>query len=175
MRCDRVLVLLGLLLAFISTYSGSPALAATPDFTITATNATMSSSSSSGFGSSSFTLTSVNGYTGKVAITCVPPSPPTGGKVPVCGGSTTMPAYTLTANQVVTGSIPLYNMPVPIPVSLPRRGSHGPAPGLALAGALLLGFGIRRGAGRFLTLTLLALEPISPTHLESHLLLFEGS
>jgi hypothetical protein len=72
-----------------------------------------------------------------------------------------MPAYTLTANQVVTGSIPLYNIPVPIPVSLPRRGGHGLAPSLALAGALLLGFGIRRGAARFLTLTLLALGTLA--------------
>jgi hypothetical protein len=108
-------------------------------------------------GSTSFTLTSVNGYTGSVAVTCVSPSIPTGARVPVCGGSVLTPAYTLTANQVVTKTISLYNFPVPTPASLRRRRGHGLATGLALVGALLFGFGIRGRGQRWFTLTLFAL------------------
>lgn len=71
---------------------------------------------------------------------------------------------TLTANEVVTGAVNFY-WPVgctnPCPVSLPRRGGHRLAPGLALAGALLFGFGIRRRAARWLTLTLLAMGALA--------------
>jgi hypothetical protein len=147
--------------------TGFPALAATPSFTITATNATMSSSSSSGLGSSSFTLTSVNGYTGKVFVGCQPPTLSAEVKIPYCGpgsaGNAAIPAQppiTLTANAVVTGTIPFFNFPVPscssgpCPASLPHRGVRRLAQGLALAGALLFGFGFRRRAARWLTLTL---------------------
>jgi hypothetical protein len=163
MRCNRVLVLLGLLLTASFVFAGFPALAATPSFTITATNATLSSNTSSGAGISTFTLTSVNGYAGSVIVGCQPPTPPAGVKVPLCGGGYASPSaipaqppITLAANQVVTGTVPFYNIPVPVPVSLPRRGGHELAPGLALASALLLGFGFRRMASRWLMLTLLA-------------------
>ena len=63
---------------------------------------------------------------------------------------------TLAANQVVTGTVPFYNAACPLRqpcrASLVRPRSHGIAPGLALAGALLLGFGFRRMASRWLTL-----------------------
>jgi len=156
MRKSCLLVLFGSLLVFSSGSSGSRALAATPDFTITSSDVTMSSSSSSGMGSTSFTLTSVNGYTGAVAVTCAPPSVPTGVRVPVCGGSVLTPAYTLAANQVVTKTISIYNVPVPTPASLQDRRGHGLATGLALAGALLFGFGTRGPRRRWFTLTLLA-------------------
>ena len=156
MQAHRTFLLVASLLAFLVVFSGTNALAATPDFTIAATNVTMSSSGSSGIGFTSFTLASVNGYAGTVAIGCLSPSPPAGVKVPYCGGSVALPAYTLTANQVVTENISLFNEPVPMPVSLPRRGGHGLAPGLALASALLLGFGFRRRAARWLMLMLLA-------------------
>jgi len=165
MQRYRLLTVLGFLFAFNLTYFDSPALAATPDFTITATNVTMSSSSSSGQGSSSFTLTSVNGYSGTVGINCTAQTPPTGVKVPFCGGVVAFQPYTLTANQVVTGSVGFFNAPQPCsnpcPVSLPRRGGHGMAPGLALAGVLLLGLGFRRRAARRLTLTFLALGALA--------------
>jgi hypothetical protein len=163
MRRDCALVLIGRLLTASLVLAGFPALAASPAFTIDATNVTMSSSTSSGVGSSSFTLTSVNGYVGSVGINCSAPTPPMGVIVPICdfGG----PAYpvieTLTANQAATGTIAFRNsMPYcnPCPVSLPhRRKDHGLAPDLALAGALLFGFSFRRRAARWLTLTLLAL------------------
>jgi hypothetical protein len=162
MRTDRPPVLLGLLLAVSLALTGLPALAATPAFTIAATNVTMSSNTSSGQGSSPFTLTSVDGYTGTVGVNCSNLNPPAGVRTPLCdfGG----PAYplveTLSANQVVTGNISFLNsLPPcnPCPVSLPRRVDHGLAPDLALAGALLLGFSFRRRAARWRTLAFLAL------------------
>ena len=115
---------------------------------------------------------SVNGYAGTIYVLCAPPTPPAGVKVPYCengvAGSGAIPAQppvTLTANEVVTGTIHFYNAPVPCsnpcPVSLPRRGGHGPATGLALAGALLLGLGFRRRAARWLTLTLFAVGALA--------------
>jgi hypothetical protein len=91
MRRCRAHVLIGRLLAEGLVLAGFPALAATPAFTIAATNVTMSSSTSSGQGSSSFTLTSINGYVGLVGINCSAPTPPMGVLVPICdfGG----PAY----------------------------------------------------------------------------------
>lgn len=46
-------------------------------------------------------------------------------------------------------------------MSLPRRRGHGLAQGLALAGALLFGFGFRRRAARWLTLTLFAVGTLT--------------
>jgi hypothetical protein len=162
-RC-RLLVVLGALVTFSVAFFGSPALAVTPSFTITATSATLSSSTSSGVGSSSFTLTSVNGYTGSVRVGCDPPNPPAGAKVPYCtdgyptaGAIPAQPPIPLTANEVVNGTVSFYNLAVPVPVSLPRRGSHGLAQGLALAGALLFGFGFMRRSPRWLMLALFAL------------------
>jgi hypothetical protein len=165
MQRYRLPVALGFLLTFSFVVPGAQALPVTPDFTIAATNVTMSSSTSSGVGSSSYTLTSVNGYTGSVRIGCNPPTPPAGVNEPGCTGVPVLPPITLTANQQVTGSIPFFapycTNGDPCPVSLPRRGGHGLAPGLALAGALLLGFGIRRRAARWLTLTLLAVGALA--------------
>jgi hypothetical protein len=147
MQRYRLQVVLGFLIASSNVVFGSSASAPTPAFTITANNVTMSSSGSSGSGSSSFTLTSVNGYAGTVEVGCVPPTPPAGVNVSICNfGGPVRPPYTLTANQVVTGTIGFLN-------SNPCNGCL--APGLALAGVLLLGFGIRRRVARWLTLTLL--------------------
>jgi hypothetical protein len=119
---------------------GARAPAATPSFTITATNVTMTSSGSKGTGSSTFTLTSVNGYTGTVGVTCYPTTEPAGAKLPYCGGSLEI-AHRLTANAVVTGALPFFNVAVPEPVTMPVHRSHTGSAGLALAGALLLGLG----------------------------------
>jgi hypothetical protein len=62
----------------------------------------------------------------------------------------------LSANQVVTGKISLYNFPGPKSVSLPSRKGQRLSSGLALAGLFLFGFGIRRRPARWLTMTLLA-------------------
>ncbi|MGP8251603.1 MAG: hypothetical protein ACLQHF_06175 [Terracidiphilus sp.] len=134
---------------------GAQARAVTPSFTVSATNVTMSSSGSNGTGLSIFTLTSVNGYTGTVGVTCYPANEPAGAKLPYCGGSLPPVGYTLNANAVVTGSLPFFNVPVPEPVSMPVRRSQAVTAGLALAGALLVGIGFRRKVSRCLFLVLL--------------------
>lgn len=168
MQRVRLLAVLGILAVVTVALSGAPlwAAAPSPSFTITATNVTMSSATSSGIGSSTFTLTSVNGYTGTVVVGCIAPTPPSGANVPVCNWSAgpARGAYTLTANQVVTGSMAFINSISPCnpcPVSLPRRSGHGLPQGLALAGALLFGFAFRRKAARWLTLTLFAVGALA--------------
>jgi hypothetical protein len=160
MQHRRTFLVAAGLLALPGVFSVTNALAATPSFTFAATNVTMPNNTSSGVGSSSFTLTSVNGFAGTVGINCSAPTPPAGVTVPVCDlGALAYQPYTLAANQVVTGSVTFYNSRPPCnpcPVSLPRREGHWPASGLALAGALLMGFGFRRRTARWLTLTLLA-------------------
>jgi len=162
MQKPRVSILLGLLLVLNALVSGSTALAATPDFTITATNVTMSSAASSGQGSSSFTLTSVNGYTGSVRVACSYPDLPAGVQGPYCGGGPAAPTLALNANQVVKGTIGFFFCSgMNCPVSLPRRRGGGLAQGLALAGGLLLGLGFCRKAARRLVLSLLAVGALA--------------
>jgi hypothetical protein len=84
MRIYRLAAFLGLLLTVGFVFAGSPAPAATPSFTVTATNVTMSSSDSTGIGSSSFTLTSIGGYTGTLQMGCNIPTPKIGVSVPSC-------------------------------------------------------------------------------------------
>jgi len=142
-------------------------LAAKPSFTFAATDVTLSSASSSGSGSSSFTLTSVNGYKGTVGIACHPAAPPAGVNLPVCEfGAIAYEAFeALTPNQAATGTLAFLNTAPPCtnpcPVNLPRHRDNGLKPGLALAGALLLGFGIRRRPARWLTLILLGVGTLT--------------
>jgi hypothetical protein len=171
MRSYRLAAFLGMIFAGGVTFTGFPALAATPSFTITATNVTMSSSDSTGIGSSSFTLTSIDGYTGTLQIGCNIPTPKIGVAVPSCGygaaGAAAIsiepPRIALAADQVVTGTVPFSN-PVPCSghcVTSARREGHGLEQSLALAGVFLLGVGSWRRPGRFLTLTLLALGTLA--------------
>jgi len=175
MRVYRLAVFLGIFFAGSLSLNGSPALAATPSFTITATTATLSSSSSSGEGSSTITLTSINGYAGSIAVNCIPPTPPAGVKVPFCGPgipsaatpavSAAVPAilalFTLTAGQAVNGTVAFYNFPFPVSASLAHPVNHKLAQGLALAGVLLVGFGFRRKAPRWLAVILFALGTLA--------------
>ncbi|MGD0731850.1 MAG: hypothetical protein ABR956_11340 [Terracidiphilus sp.] len=150
------------ILAFSVVMSGSSALAATPDFTITATKVTMSSAASSGTGSSTFALTSVNGYTGSVRVACSYPDLPAGVQGPYCGGGPAAPALALNANQVVKGTIAFFFCSdMTCPVSLPRREGHRRVPGLALAGGLLFGFALCRRAAPALVLFLLAIGALA--------------
>jgi hypothetical protein len=170
MRSYRLAVFLGLVLTVSLVFTGFTALAATPSFTITATNVAVSSSSSSGVGSSTFTLTSVNGYAGSVRVTCALPTPPAGVKVPYCTGGfpapgpaavPAQPPIALTANEVVTGTVPFFNAATPVPFSMLRQPARRLAQGIALAGLLLFGFSFRRTASRRLTLMLLALGTLA--------------
>lgn len=164
MQDHRFFALLGLFLASLFGFSSQCALASgTPSFTISATNATMPTS---GSGSIPWTLTSVNGYTGTLQVNCNAENPPTGAKLPLCGGSVAPVLYTLTANQVLNGSLALLASPVPcsnpcpVSMTLPHRPGHGGAAGLALA-VLLLGFGFRRRTARWLTLALFAVGTLA--------------
>lgn len=140
----------------------SPALAATPDFTITATNVVMTSHDSSGTGSTTFTLTSVNGYTGSVQVTCDPPTPPEGATIPYCGGGPVSRAYNLTANETAKGGISFTNVPVPeAVVNRKSNETHGKSIALGLAGLLFLGLRFRRNAARWFTLVLLAVVTLA--------------
>jgi hypothetical protein len=158
MQSSRLLLLLlGSLLTLSVAIPGSQAQPAKPDFMITSTNVTMSNSAAGGSGTTTFTLTSLDGYTGTVQVICEPPSPPAGVKVPYCGGGPVSRAYTLTANEVVSGSLSFNNSAVPEAVGgLTPHDATMPPQGLVLAGLLLLGFGMRRRAARWLTVMLIA-------------------
>lgn len=174
MRIDRLAAFLGMIFAGSFVFTGFPALAATPSFTVTATSAALSSSSKSGEGSSTITLTSINGYAGSIAVNCIPPTPPAGVKVPFCGPgipsaatpavSAAVPAilalFTLTAGQAVNGTVAFYNFPFPVSASLAHPVNHKLAQGLALAG-VLVGFGFRRKAPRWLAVILFALGTLA--------------
>ncbi len=160
MRGCRALLLSGLSLAFVCGSGGERAFGATPSFTITASNVTMSSS---GTGSIPFTLTSVDGFAGTVSVSCGPANPPTGSILPQCnytGSPIAQAGYTLNANATLTESVNLvaYIPPCsnPCPVKLLRRPAHWGAGSLALAGLVVFGLGLRRRGARWLTLTLIA-------------------
>ncbi len=175
MKDCRTSLFIVALFAFLAVLSIPNASAATPpsSFTIAATNVTMSSSIATGTGSSTFTLTSVNGYAGSIRVSCNIPTPIAGVSVPYCGagvaaGGAAVPAVppiTLTANEAVPGTVAFYNATVPCgnpcPVSLPRPAGHKLASGIALAGVMLFGLGFRRRAARWLTLTLLAVGALA--------------
>jgi hypothetical protein len=74
------------------------ALAATPTFTVSATNVTMSSSGTMGTGATKFTVASVGGYSGSVALYCAPLSAPSGARQPTCGGSVALAAFPVAPN-----------------------------------------------------------------------------
>jgi hypothetical protein len=146
------------LLSLCIGFSGTLGLAATPGFSIAATNVTLTAS---GTGSTAFTLTSLNGYTGIVAVTCDVANPPPGAKLPYCGGGPAL-AYTLTANEAVNGSMDFYTQAVPaVTARLALRPGLGQAASLALAGAMFLGLGLRRRARHWLIQAVLAVGALA--------------
>lgn len=120
-------LLFGCTVVLGSILVSSPAHAAAPNFSISATSVTMPSS---GSGSIPFTLTSVNGYVGSIVVQCSDVNAPTGAKIPYCGAGL-LHAYDLAANTVVKDNLTLAPYGAPIPAGL-------------AGGALLLGFGLRR-------------------------------
>jgi hypothetical protein len=153
MQGRSLLDLFAALLAAGCGFLGIHAFAAEP-FTITATNVTMPAS---GNGSSQFSVTNIP-ITGTVNIATSYAGTDTGAKMPICADTPPV-LYSVKAGGTLTGTIACYPYGAAIPASLhgePHRSGHLPAAGLALAGALLVGFGFRRGASRGLALTLLA-------------------
>lgn len=160
MQRHRPLLLAGLLLTAICGLTGARALAASGP-TITATGFTMPSS---GNGTSQFTVTGFPGD-GTVIIGCVYAGTNIEAKIPYClsGASTASVPVTyipVTAGQTLTGTVTFYPYGtvdhLPLGLRKAPRNSHLPAAGLALAGAFLLGFGLRRKAPRWLAMGLLA-------------------
>ena len=131
----RWLLLFVGMLAFGSVLDTLPAHAATRSFTISATNVTLPSN---GDGSIPFVLTSVDGYVGTVAVSCPEVNAPAGARIPYCGGGPVF-AFSLTAEERVTGNLTLTPYGVPVPLA---------------AGGLLIGLALRRRKGGWPTLAL---------------------
>jgi hypothetical protein len=149
---NRLLVLFGSLLAVSCGFSGAPALAVTP-FAITATNVTMPSS---GLGVSQYTVSGIPAA-GTLTISCAYSGPATVAKIPTCTYGPILALPVPSGSQM--GNVYFYPYGAVVPMGMhrmPHRSGHLPAPALALVGALLLGFGFRRRARRWLTLVLLA-------------------
>jgi hypothetical protein len=127
---------------FAATASAAPA----PTFTVTATNVTLPPGATSAL--SQITVTSVNGYTGTVAITCQYSGGDMSAKAPTCGGGA-LRVYTLTANQSAQGALAVYPYGVHVPAATLDRRQTGSKPVLAfvLAGACFLATLRRRARG----------------------------
>jgi len=141
-----------------------PAVAPAPSFTISATNVTMPSSGSVAI---PFTLTSVNGFVGSVAVDCIAPTEPAGVKAPFCEDYGPVRAFPLTADGTATGSYEVVAIP---PLTYPAaRGAnplkHDRGGSWALAGVLILGLGLQRKRTRRFARVLVAIGVIGLTGL----------
>lgn len=121
--------------------------AATANFTVSATNVTMPAK---GLGMSTLTVTSQNGFSGSVVVSCALANASMGAHLPLCV-HLPGPGVVLAADQSTKSSLYLvpYGMaPPPGNAGSRTPGKHRAAATLALAGALLLGFGFRRRVRR---------------------------
>jgi hypothetical protein len=155
----RLPIFLGLLAAGLFALSGARALASS-GLAMTATNVTMPSS---GNGVSNFSISGFPGN-GTVIIGCVYAGTNIEAKIPYClsgASSASVPVERIpvTAGQTLTGTIDFYPPTTILPAALrkaPRPFNRLPAATLALAGALMLGFGFRRKAPRWFAMALFA-------------------
>jgi hypothetical protein len=167
MQGYRWLVLMGLLLGFGSGQCGAQT--GTP-FAITAVNLTMPSvtvitttggATSIPLGSSAFTVTGIPGA-GTLTISCQYSGPDTVAKIPQVCGHAGVPGVPIEAGETTLSGIVYfvpYGFTSPSVGELrgsPRPSSHLPAAGLALAGALMVGFGLRRRGRSWLALAVFA-------------------
>jgi hypothetical protein len=144
--CMKRIIALSCLICFLAfgkAYGSPPAPA--PSFTISATNITMPLT---GGGLIPYSVTSVNGFVGSVSISEDLPSVPAGVLVPVFEGGPVVPPIVLTANSTVKGSVGIYAaiFNVASKRNIPKPGR---AASWAMAGALMLGLGLRRRRGRW--------------------------
>ncbi len=141
---NGLLTCLATVLALSPTLCAARTLAPAPSFTITGSNVTMPSSGTTTF---PFTLTSVNGFAGNIFVSVAQPTVPSGVKLPYLELPGPAHTFALTANGTTTGTVGLLSaVPVPIPVrwNLPSHPGHSERAIWSLAGALLLGLGLRR-------------------------------
>jgi hypothetical protein len=162
MNRRRAFLRFAVLLAIGLGIAGKSAIAASPGFTITAGNVTMSADGSS---SVTWTVTSVDGYSGTLQVACNPVNVPAGARLPICGGGGgPVPTYPLSANGVIQESFPLLAQPPPCDGPCPTS-FHRPrkrfAAGLSLAGVLLIGLGFTRRRKGWLTLPALAVATLA--------------
>jgi hypothetical protein len=132
-----------------------PAIAATPAFTISATNITMPSNGS--VGSSPFVLVSVNGYEGRIRVDCAYSGDVMGAKVPSCGIFVN-PVSALAANKTAQGSLTLIPFGKTITYGAASVTGKWPASMPVFAAAIVGGFllrRIRKGARGWLPLLML--------------------
>jgi hypothetical protein len=159
MNRSRTFLRFAIQFAMICGFARMQAPAAAQSFTVSASNATLPAN---GSGTVAFSVTSVNGFSGNVQISCGPTSIPAGARLPFCGGNVAPMIYAVPANAAVTGNLALFGSPLPCSNPCPVRLDRAPADrkgaggGLALAGALLVGLGLRRRAVRWFALMLLA-------------------
>ena len=138
-------------LVLLSGFFGATAsAAAAPEFAITATNVSMPAS---GLGFTHYTVTAVP-MTGTLEVSCQYAGTNPEAKVPICTYGPVHAPTPVNAGQTVTGMIYFYPSGSGIPADSQRRGD-APVAGLALAGLLMLGIGVRRGARGWLALTML--------------------
>jgi hypothetical protein len=165
MQRYRLFIFLGLLAAVICGLSGARALASS-GLAMTASNVTMPSS---GHGVSNFTISGFPGD-GTVIIGCVYAGTNYEIKIPYClsgASSAAVPVVRIpvTAGQTLTGTINFYPFgavdPFPVKFHKAPGANHLPAAGLALAGALMLGFGLRRKAQRWFAMALFAVGALA--------------
>jgi hypothetical protein len=137
-----------LIVAIVLAFPAASAWSAPAPFEITAASITMPSR---GNGSSLYTVTAIP-LAGTLAVTCQYSGPATKANIPDCGYGP-VELIPVTEGQTVTGTIYFYPFGVAVPAE--RRKSVAPGLGLASAGALILGLGLRRRSRRWLALLLL--------------------
>jgi len=127
---------------------------AVPAFTIKAPSVTMPFS---GNGSTQYTVSQIP-FTGFLSVSCQYSGPTTDAKLPTCSYGP-LRVDPVTAGQTVTGTMQFFPYGVAVPADLYRT-SRVPS-GLALAGGILLGFGLWRRPRRWLRLVVLAVAALA--------------
>ena len=127
-----------------------PAAAATPSFTVAATNVVLPASG--GGSSSQVTLTSVDGYSGSIWVNCQYAGPPTSALLPECGiFGPALRAFQLASDQTLVVGLSVLPYGTPVPVQLPdapHGKSHASLAGMAFAAACTFGLWRRRSTAR---------------------------
>jgi hypothetical protein len=118
--------------------AGDAAAATSPGFTIAASNVSVSDT---GSGSSSYTVTSVSGFTGQVGVSCFPPEINGALAIPNCD----VPEQFLTipVNGSVSGKMP-FTPPTNVTAKNDGGHKHHPAGPLAAGAMVLAGFAAAR-------------------------------